>query len=71
MKEKLSDIEKNLLDIKNLIIVMDDAVQYCSDNAKDTFHLYSITSCISSKIENLYEKFEEIYNEYLTRNIRK
>lgn len=50
---------------------MDDAVQYCSDNAKDTFHIYSMTSCISSKIENLYEKFEEIYNEYLTRNIRK
>lgn len=71
MEEILTDFEIELNEARNLVMVLDNAVTYCTENRIDADHIYTFSNYVSERMDLLCQNFEGICNEYYNKHVSK
>lgn len=66
MEEILTDFEIELSEVKNLITVLDNAINYYMESRSETDHIHTFSGYVNKRMELLCENFESICSEYYT-----
>lgn len=60
MYEKLENIETDFIEIHNLIMSLDNALEYAECELSEFGHLHSLSNIIRRKSEDVFEKMSDL-----------